>query len=83
MVNMDRIDVKYDKVKLFGKITSQTPKSVTMDVKYPEDFEGTITMKPSEIDAISHGVYVPIEYRSKKKSKSPKRKTKNKDCGCS
>jgi hypothetical protein len=66
---MDRIDVKYSDMKLFGNITKQTPQFVTMDVKYPKDFEGLLTMHPKDIDAISHGVYVPAKYRCHKKVK--------------
>lgn len=76
MVKMDRIDVKYDNVKLFGNITKKTPQSITIDVKYPEDFAGTIKIPPTNIDAISHGVYVPTKYRAKKIKKTKTKRSK-------
>jgi hypothetical protein len=77
MGKMDRVDVKYDDVKLFGNITKETPQSVTIDVQYPEDFAGIIKIPSTDIDAIMHGVYVPTKYRTKKaKNVKSKRKTK-------
>ena len=81
MVNMDRIDMKDTTIKMFGKITEENAKGITMNVKYPQDKEGLITVSPNDVAAVTHGVYVPVQYRtSKKASKKAKRKTKG--CGC-
>lgn len=76
MGKMDRIDMKYDNVKLFGNIIKETPQSITINVKYPEDFAGTIKIPPTDIDAISHGVYVPTQYRAKKTKRSKTKRSK-------
>ena len=81
MVNMDRLDMKYDSIKMFGKITEENSKGITMDVKYPKDLEGLITVSPKDVEAVTHGVYVPVQYRTSKKA-SKKTKRKSKGCGC-
>lgn len=81
MANMDRLDMKYDSIKMFGKITEEDSKKITMDVKYPIDLEGVITVSPKDVESVTHGVYVPTQYRTPKK-KITKAKRKTKSCGC-
>jgi hypothetical protein len=81
MVNMDRIDMKNDTIKMFGKITEENARGITMDVKYPQDIKGLITVSPTDVAAVTHNVYVPVQYRTSKK-KGTKTKRKIKGCGC-
>jgi hypothetical protein len=81
MVNMDRLDMKYDSVKMFGKIIEEDSKKITMDVKYPIDLEGLITVSPKDVESVTHGVYVPTQYRTPTKSVTTT-KRKSKKCKC-
>ena len=68
MVNMDRLDMKDDSIKMFGKITEENAKGITMNVKYPQNLEGLVTVSPKDVAAVTHDVYVPVQYRTPKKA---------------
>lgn len=78
MVKMDRVDIRPAvgfPNQFFGKITNENDDGVIeMDVKYPEQFKGSMMFMGDSIKAVTHGVYVPTQYRtSNKKSMTTKR----------
>jgi len=62
-MKVDRIDLKYDDLILFGKIIKDTPTLVVIDVTYPIVLEGILKLHPDDINDIKYNVDVPIDYR--------------------
>lgn len=83
MAKMERIDFKHGEEPkiVFGNIVTKTPNVLIVDVEYPEEYSGHQLYAMKDVDNITHGVYVPTEYR-KKKSMKIKTKRKTKGCGC-
>lgn len=74
-MKVDRIDLKYDNLILFGKIIKNTSDVVIMDVTYPIVLEGILKLHPDDINDIKYNVDIPIDYRIRKlKSIKTKRK---------
>ena len=74
-MKVDKIDLKYDNLILFGKIIKDTPTLVVIDVTYPIVLEGILKLHPDDINDIKYNVDVPIDYRIRKlKSIKTKRK---------